>query len=190
MHSCMSCASIQSFSVELWGIAYYILDHQCPISFPSCLQYLGRSLKIGDLENRLKGQNLETLKGCPLVTLSVCLSVCELATGHTFWPRNLIFGLSDLWDMRKKLIFLFFEIFIFTLFIGMFRFFPYITVVNFGFQATSHNFSPRNMIFGYREPCPIRNWRLLKKIENFIFYGKGGHFSDFLAIFQYNFGDS
>ena len=24
-----------------------------------------------------------------------CLSVCMLATEHTFWPRNLIFGLSD-----------------------------------------------------------------------------------------------
>ena len=31
-----------------------------------------------------------------------CLSVCMLATEHTFWPRNLIFGLSDPWYMRKK----------------------------------------------------------------------------------------
>ena len=74
---------------------------------------------------------------------------------HTFWPRNLIFGLNDPWDMRKKRIFLFFEIFIFTLFIGIFRFFPYITLVNFWFQATGHRFSPRNLIFGLREPCPI-----------------------------------
>ena len=62
------------------------------------------------------------------------MSVYERATGHTFWPRNLIFGLNNPWDMRKKRIFLFFEIFIFTLFIGIFRFFPYITLVNLCFQ--------------------------------------------------------
>ena len=89
--------------------------------------------------------------------LSVCLSVCAQATGHTFWPRNLIFGLSDPWDMRKKRIFLFFEIFIFTLFIGIFRFFPYITLVNFWFQASGHSFSPRIVIFGLSEPCTIEN---------------------------------
>ena len=44
------------------------------------------------------------------VCLSVCLSVCPRATEHTFWPRNLIFGLKDPWDMRKKRNFLFFEI--------------------------------------------------------------------------------
>ena len=95
--------------------------------------------------------------------VSVCLSVRSRAT---VWPRNLIFGLSDTWD-----IFLFFEIFIFTLFIGIFRFFPYITLVNFWFQAPGHSFSPRNVIFWLREPCTIENWRLLKKIENSIFYG-------------------
>ena len=85
------------------------------------------------------------------------MSVCARATGHTFWPRNLIFGLSDPWDMRKKRIFLFFEIFIFTLFIGIFRFFPYITLVNFWFQASGHSFSPRIVIFGLSEPCTIEN---------------------------------
>ena len=39
-------------------------------------------------------------------------SECNQATTHIFWPRNLIFGLSDPWDMRKKRIVLFFEIFI------------------------------------------------------------------------------
>ena len=87
----------------------------------------------------------------------MCLCVCAQATGHTFWPRNLIFGLSDPWDMRKKRIFLFFEIFIFTLFIGIFRFFPYITLVNFWFQASGHSFSPRIVIFGLSEPCTIEN---------------------------------
>merc|ERR1711923_173543 len=63
---------------------------------------------------------------CLSVCVFVCLSVCARATGHTVWPRNLIFGLSDSWDMRKKQIFLFSKIYIFTLFIGIFRFFPYI----------------------------------------------------------------
>merc|ERR1711923_229321 len=93
----------------------------------------------------------------------LCLPlVCARATGHIFWPRNLIFGLSDPWDMKKKPHFLFFEIFIFTLFIGIFRLFPYITLVNFWFQAPGHSFSPRNVIWGLREPCTIENSRLLK----------------------------
>ena len=112
------------------------------------------------LDDRLKEKNPETLKECSLYSLS-CLSVCVRATGHTFWPRNLIFGLSDPWDMRKKRIFLFFEIFIFTLFIGIFRLLPYITQIFYFFQATGHSFSPRNVIFGLREPCTIGNWRLL-----------------------------
>ena len=86
--------------------------------------------------------------------LFVCLCVCKRATEHTFW---LIFSL--------------FEIFIFTLFIGIFQFFPYITLVIFLFQATGHSFSCRNMIFGLREPCTIGNWRLLTFSENSIFYG-------------------
>ena len=36
------------------------------------------------------------------VCVSVCLCVCTRATEHTFWPRNLIFGLSDHLDMRRK----------------------------------------------------------------------------------------
>ena len=54
---------------------------------------------------------------------------------------------------EKKKHFLFFGIFIFTLFIGIFRFFPYIILVNFSFQATGHSLSSRIMIFGLREPC-------------------------------------
>ena len=33
------------------------------------------------------------------------VSVCARATEHTFWSRNLIFGLKDPWDMRTKRIF-------------------------------------------------------------------------------------
>ena len=121
------------------------------------------------LDDRLKEKSLRPWKGalsihfrvCVSVCLSVSLCLCTRATDHSCWGRNLIFGQSDPWDIRKKRTFLFFEIFIFTLFIGIFRFFPYITLVNFWFQATGHSFSPGNMIFGLREPCIIRNWRLL-----------------------------
>ena len=132
--------------------------------------FLGRSLMIGWRKKILKPWK-GALSIHFRVCLSVCLCVCGRATGHTFWPRNLIFGLSDPWDMRKKRIFLFFKIFIFTLFIGIFRFFPYITLVNFWFQASGHSFSPRVVIFGLSEHCTIENWRLLKKIENSIFFG-------------------
>merc|ERR1711923_179415 len=95
---------------------------------------------------------------CLCVCLSVCLSVCAQATGHTFWPRYLIFGLSDPWDMRKKRIFFVFRnLHFYAFYRHFFDFFPYITLVNFWFQATRHSFSPRNMIFGLREPCTIRN---------------------------------
>ena len=127
------------------------------------------------LDDRLKKKLLKPWKEALCIHFRVCvsvrLSVCTRATEHTFWPMNLIFGSSDPWDMRKKRIFLFFEIFIFTLFIGIFRFFPYITLVIFCFQATGHSFSCRNMIFGLREPCTIGNWRLLTFFENSIFYG-------------------
>ena len=134
------------------------------------------------LDDRLKEKLLKPWKGalcshfrvCFSVSLFLCFSVslflCTRATDHSFWPRNLILGVSDPWDIRKKRIFLFFEIFIFTLFIGIFRFFPYITLVNFGFHSTGHNFSPRDMIFGLRESCTIRNWRLLTFFANSIFY--------------------
>ena len=131
------------------------------------IRVLGRSLMIGWRKNSWNPERVPSV----VTFVSVCVSVRSRATGHTFWPRNLIFGLSDPWDMRKKRIFLFFEIFIFTLFIGIFRFFPYITLVNFWFQASGHSFSPRIVIFGLSEPCTIENWRLLKFFENSIFYG-------------------
>ena len=97
------------------------------------------------LDDRLKEKLLKPWKGALCFHFRVCPSVClcvrNRAKEHIFRPRNLIFWLSDPWDMRKKRIFLFFEIFIFTLFIGIFRFFPYITLVIFWFQATGHTFS-------------------------------------------------
>ena len=111
------------------------------------------------LDDRLKEKIPKPWKGA-LSSHSVCLSVCpcvrKQSAGHIFLPRKLIFVLNDPCDMRKKRIFLFFEIFIFTLFIGIFRFFPYITLVNFGFQTTGHSFSPRAVIFGFIGPFTIR----------------------------------
>ena len=77
-----------------------------------------------------------------------------------------------------------------------FRFFSYITIVNFGFQATGHIFSPRNVIhvFGLRELCTI-----YQKLKTFEIYGlkipfftpKGVIFPFFFfAIFQNNLCDS
>ena len=69
------------------------------------------------LDHRLKENSRNPERVPSVVTfVCVCVSVYTRATGHTFWPRNLIFGLNDPWDMRKKS-------FIFTLFIGIFRFF-------------------------------------------------------------------
>ena len=102
------------------------------------------------LDDRLKGKFLKPWKGVLCVHFRVCPSVCPRATGHIFRhrPRNLFFWSNDPWDMRKKHIFLvfFLEIFIFTLFMGIFRFFSYI-IVHFCFQATSHNFWPRDVIY-------------------------------------------
>ena len=92
-------------------------DRQIIETLPSILfkDFLGRSLMIGWREKILKPW--KSAHSSHSVCLCVCVSVCKQDTGHTFWPRNLIFGLSDPWDMRKNRIFLFFKIFIFTLFI-------------------------------------------------------------------------
>ena len=59
------------------------------------------------------------------------------------------FGLNDPWDMRKKEIFCFYEIFIFTLFMDIhFLFFSYIALLNICFQTTGHSFPSRDVIFG------------------------------------------
>ena len=77
------------------------------------------------LNDRLKEKIPKPWKGALSIhfRVFVWLCLCTRATDHSFWARNLIFGLLDPWNIRKKRIFLFFEIFIFTLFIGIFRFF-------------------------------------------------------------------
>ena len=97
--------------------------HNCvQMWISSCMSYspstvatlLGQSLMIGVRKKILKPR-----------TLCVCLSVYERATGHTFWPRNLIFWVE--WSLGHEektcFLFFFFEIFSFTLFIGIFGFF-------------------------------------------------------------------
>ena len=106
------------------------------------------------LDERLKEELVKPWKGAHSSHFRVCPSVLNRATEHIFWHRNLIFGLRDPWDMRKKCIYLFFEICIFTLFIGIFRFFPYTTLV-FCF-VFNHSFSPRDVIFGFIVPFTIR----------------------------------
>jgi len=86
------------------------------------------------------------------------VSVCLQATEHIFWPRNLIFGLKGPWDMRKKRIFLFFEI----LKNGIFR--TIFTFLSVCLRATEHTFWPRNLIFGLKDP-----WDMRKK-RNFLFF--------------------
>ena len=137
------------------------------------LVLLDRSLMIGWRKKIMK-----PWKGVLCIHFRV--RVCLRATEHTLWPRNLIFGLNDEWDMRKKRIF-FFKIFIFTLLIGIFLFFPNTTLVFFLFQATGHSFSHMNVIIGLREHCTIENWRLLIFL---FFYSIFGTFSILFGKFS------
>ena len=114
--------------------------------------FLGRSLMIGWKKKKLKPR-----KGAHSShTVYVC--VRKQATGRTFWHGNLIFGLTDPWDMWKKRNVLFFEIFIFTLFVGIFSILSYYnTSTFFCFKLLV---TARNVIFGLREPWTITNLRL------------------------------
>ena len=105
------------------------------------------------LDDRLKENILKPWKGAHS-SHSVCVSLC--VSVNTL--QDTLFGL------------------------GTYPFFPYITQVNFWFQATGHSFSLM-WYLGWVNLVPYKNWRLLTFFENSFFYGKGGHFSDFLAIF-------
>ena len=64
--------------IILWYAMILSIDHIGPI-----------------LDDRLKEKILKPWKGAHSSHFRVCLSVCNQATEHIFWPRNLIFGLSD-----------------------------------------------------------------------------------------------
>ena len=83
------------------------------------IELLDRSLMIGWRKNSSNPERMSSV----FTLVSVCLSVCNQTTEHIFWPRNLIFGLSDPCDMSKKQIFLFFRNFHLYTFIGIFHFF-------------------------------------------------------------------
>ena len=97
------------------------------------------------LDDRLKEKSWNPERVPTVVTLSVCPSVCPSvcarATGHSFWPRNLIFGLSDPWNMRKKLIFFVFRNFYF-----------------YAFYRSGHTFDLGTLFFGLSDP-----WNMRKK---------------------------
>ena len=137
---------------------------------------LDRSLMIGWRKNP------ETLKDVLCIHFRVCLSVCTQVTEHIFWSRNLIFGMSDPWDMRKKHIFLFFEIFISMIFIGIFRCFLYITLVFFCFQLSVTFFHLGMSYLGLENlvPLEIEDFWLFWK---FIFLRLKGSFFSFFGQF-------
>ena len=56
------------------------------------------------LDDRLKEKLLKAWKGAHSSHFRVCLFLRTRATDHSFWARNQIFGLRDLWDMSKKTI--------------------------------------------------------------------------------------
>ena len=93
----------------------------------------------------------KALIGYSVSTYSVvCLCVCPQATGHSFWPRNLISWHNTPWDMRKKCNFSFFEILIFGPLRALFR--PFSSMFFFilcksSVRATSHTDRLTNLIF-------------------------------------------
>ena len=126
---------------------------------------------------------LKPWKGVLCFHFRVCLSVPEL--------QSTSFDIGTILGTWERNAFFCFSKFSFLPFLwAFFDFFPYITLVNFCFQSTGHSFWLRDVIFWLIWPFTNRKKRLLKHFENSIFYRQIGHFSDFLTIFQYKFGDS
>ena len=103
------------------------------------------------IRSQAEAWKAEALIGFSVVKTSVCLCVCSQATGHSFWPRNLIFWHNTPWDMRKKHNFLFFEILIFGPLRALFRSFSsifFFILCKSSVRATSHTDRLTNLIFG------------------------------------------
>ena len=59
-------------------------------------QLLDRSLMIGWSKNSWNPERVSSV----FTLISVCLSICTWGTEPIFWPRNIIFGFIDPWEMR------------------------------------------------------------------------------------------
>ena len=131
------------------------------------------------------------VSSCPSVRPSVCLSV-RRPTGHSFWPRNLIFWHSNPWDDSKKWVFCFFEILIWgplrgpQIFFG--EYFPLYLCIDFClfcFLPTGHSFWPRNLIFWHSNPWDMSQKRIFF-FRNFDFWPfegpPKGHFRVFSSL--------
>ena len=118
---------------------------------------LPHSLFGSILDDRLKEKLLKPWKGAHsshfrvCVCVCVCVSVYTRATEHSFWPRNIFFGLSDPWDMRKKLTY--FSVF------RIFRFLPLCNTSKFFVSSyRSHCFTYIRQIFQLHQ-----NWYIERK---------------------------
>ena len=137
-----------------------------PVSPKLKYEALVRSVQFIDkivgqiLNDRLKEKILKLWKEslsllCVCVFVCVCVCVCPsvclwTGTGHIFWHRNLMFGLSDPGDMRKN-----------RHLYSIFRCFPYITLVHFWFQATGHSFHLGMWYLDWEDFLPLENWYFL-----------------------------
>ena len=113
----LTCKSTKSLTRNITGTVVGNLKHNntfinSAFVFVLCF-FFYRSLMIGWRKNSWNPERVPTIVTFVCVCLSVCMYVCmyvrSRAIEHTFWPRNLIFELSDPWDMRKKRIFFLFR---------------------------------------------------------------------------------
>ena len=92
--------------------------------------------------------------------IDFCL-FCFLPTGHSFWPRNLIFWHSNPWDMSQKPIFFFSKFWFLALWGPKFR--PFSSIFFFilcksSVRATSRTDRLTNMIFGTESLYDTITW--------------------------------
>ena len=127
------------------------------------LKLLDRSLMIGWRKSSWNSERVSSV--FTFLSVSIYgLQSTSFDLGTNFWIE---------WSLeheKENQFFFSFRNFHFYAFIWHFLyFFAYITLVNFSFHATGHSFSPRNVIFGLREPCTVRNWSLKIFWGNFSF---------------------